>query len=190
MTVASTLELLNAAFAGGYAVAAFNILDDVSVRGVIDAAEKAQSPVIVKMSVKTVKIVGALALRNSVHDRVVEGLSVALHLDDCPDRAVISERLRLGWNSVLFDASTLSLDEARKQTIQVVAEAHDAGAHVESEIENIRGVEDGDQTTKGDVTHSTSSCRSSRRPAPISLRRRSARPTGPTEVGRPSTRNA
>ena len=30
---------------------------------------------------------------------------VALHLDHCPDRAVITECLAKGWNSVLFDAS-------------------------------------------------------------------------------------
>ena len=32
---------------------------------------------------------------------------VALHLDHCPDRDIISECLAAGWNSVLFDAPEL-----------------------------------------------------------------------------------
>jgi fructose-bisphosphate aldolase class II len=68
---------------------------------------------------------------------------VTLHLDHCPDRAVISECLERGWNSVLFDASRLPVQENMRQTIEVVAEARRFGAHVEGEIESITGVEDG-----------------------------------------------
>jgi fructose-bisphosphate aldolase class II len=68
---------------------------------------------------------------------------VSLHLDHCPDRAVITECLAKGWNSVLFDASSLPVEENLRQTIEVVAEARAHGAHVEGEIEAIKGVEDG-----------------------------------------------
>jgi fructose-bisphosphate aldolase class II len=68
---------------------------------------------------------------------------VSLHLDHCPDRGVISDCLRKGWNSVLFDASALPVEENRRQTIEVVAEARSYGASVEGEIESITGVEDG-----------------------------------------------
>src|SRR6185312_12970796 len=68
---------------------------------------------------------------------------VSLHLDHCPDRAVITECLKVGWNSVLFDASQLPVEENQRQTIEVVAEARRYGADVEGEIEAITGVEDG-----------------------------------------------
>src|SRR6185312_7245716 len=68
---------------------------------------------------------------------------VSLHLDHCPDRAVITECLKVGWNSVLFDASALPVEENQRQTVEVVAEARRFGAHVEGEIEGITGVEDG-----------------------------------------------
>jgi len=68
---------------------------------------------------------------------------VVLHLDHCPDRAVITECLERGWNSVLFDASALPVEENLRQTIEVVREARSYGAHVEGEIESITGVEDG-----------------------------------------------
>jgi fructose-bisphosphate aldolase class II len=68
---------------------------------------------------------------------------VALHLDHCPERSVISECLATGWNSVLFDAHDLDVAENLRQTIEVVAEARAHDADVEGEIEGIQGVEDG-----------------------------------------------
>jgi fructose-bisphosphate aldolase class II len=43
---------------------------------------------------------------------------------------------------VLFDASALPVEENKRQTEQVVIEARKHGAHVEGEIEGIKGVED------------------------------------------------
>jgi ketose-bisphosphate aldolase len=68
---------------------------------------------------------------------------VALHLDHCPDRDVISRCLETGWNSVLFDASRMPIEENQRQTVEVVAEAKRYGAQVEGEVESITGVEDG-----------------------------------------------
>jgi fructose-bisphosphate aldolase class II len=67
---------------------------------------------------------------------------VTLHLDHCPNRRVITECLQAGWNSVLFDGSSLPVEENLRQTLAVVEEAKEFGAHVEGEIEGITGVED------------------------------------------------
>ena len=67
---------------------------------------------------------------------------VSLHLDHCPDRSFISDCLRKGWNSVLFDGSRLPVAENLRLTVDIVAEARSYGAHVEGEIEAITGVED------------------------------------------------
>jgi fructose-bisphosphate aldolase class II len=67
---------------------------------------------------------------------------VALHLDHCPDRAVISACLAAGWNSVLFDASKLTVEENKRQCIEVVAEARRYGALVEGEIEGFKRTEE------------------------------------------------
>ena len=55
---------------------------------------------------------------------------------------MISQCLALGWNSVLFDASKLSVDENRRQCIEVVAEARRHGADVEGEIEGFKRTEE------------------------------------------------
>jgi len=143
--VVSTKEILADAFSKRYGVAAFNIVNDLTLEAVISAAVELRAPLIVQTSVKTVKAAGVdaiYALFRAEAERV--DVPVALHLDHCPDRAVLSACLKRGWNSVLFDGSQLpSVEECQRQTIEVVAEARTYGANVEGEIEGIKGVEDG-----------------------------------------------
>lgn len=144
MPLANTLEMVRAARQGGYAVPAINIVDDLSLRTVIAAAQQAGSPLIVQTSVKTVKSMGADILSYIAHTAARQvDVPIALHLDHCPDRTVISETIAKGWSSVLFDASDRPLDQARRETAEVCQEAHAQGVTVESEIENIVGAEDG-----------------------------------------------
>jgi ketose-bisphosphate aldolase len=143
MPVVPTQEILGRAFAGRYGVAAINVVNDLTLEAVLAAAEELRAPLIVQTSVKTVKMYGAdvlFAMWARMTDDVT--VPVALHLDHCPDRQVISECLAIGWNSVLFDASKLTVEENRRQCIEVVAEARRYGAAVEGEIEGIQGVED------------------------------------------------
>ena len=144
MPVVSLKEIVDRAFAERYGVPAINIVNDLTLESVLAGAVEASTPVIVQTSVKTVKAYGAPVLF-SMWQSMTAGISVpvTLHLDHCPERAVISECLAIGWNSVLFDASELPVEENLRQTIEVVAEARQYGAHVEGEIEAITGVEDG-----------------------------------------------
>lgn len=143
MAVVSLKEIVERAFAERYGVPAINIFNDLTLQEVLNGAVEAHSPVIVQTSVKTVKSIGSAVLY-SMWTSMTAGIEVpvTLHLDHCPDRAVITECLRRGWNSVLFDASQLPVEENQRQTIEVVAEAREFGAHVEGEIESITGVED------------------------------------------------
>jgi fructose-bisphosphate aldolase, class II len=137
-------DLLDRALADRYGVPAFNIVNDLSIEAVLAAAVAEHSPVILQTSVKTVRTYGRAQLFDVVHALVRDvPVPVTLHLDHCPDRAVISDCLAGGWNSVLFDAHELDVAENLRQTTEVVTEARDRGAHVEGEIEGIQGVEDG-----------------------------------------------
>lgn len=144
MPVVPLSEILADAFAKRYGVPAVNIFNDLTLEAVLAAAAERRSPVIVQTSVKTVRSIGAgvlYAMWTAMTETV--DVPVCLHLDHCPDRAVITECLNWGWDSVLFDASHLPVAENLRQTVQVVAEARRHGAHVEGEIESITGVEDG-----------------------------------------------
>jgi len=143
MPVVSMKETLDRAFADRYGVPAFNIVNDLSIQAVLEAAVEERSPVILQTSVKTVKMYGREQLFEIFSTMAREvSVPVTLHLDHCPQRAVISDCLAGGWNSVLFDAHELDVAENLRQTIEVVEEAHRVGSHVEGEIEGIQGVED------------------------------------------------
>jgi len=144
MGVISLKEILKPAFADRYGVPAINIFNDLTLEAVLAGAVQAKSPLIIQTSVKTVKSIGVEVLA-SMWRSMTAGIQipVTLHLDHCPDREVITLCLKNGWNSVLFDASELPVEENQRQTIEVVKEAKQYGACVEGEIEAITGVEDG-----------------------------------------------
>jgi len=144
MPVTPLRDMLGPAFEARYGVPAINIVNDLTMESVLAGAVEARSPIILQTSVKTVRVVTAPVLF-AMWKAMTAGIEVpvCLHLDHCPDREVISTCLAEGWNSVLFDASTLPVAENQRQTIEVVAEARRYGADVEGEIESITGQEDG-----------------------------------------------
>jgi len=143
MSIVSTKEILDRAFAERYGVAAINVINDLSMEAVLAAAEELRAPVILQTSVKHVKMTGVdamYAMWQVYASRVT--IPAALHLDHCPDRDVITACLDRGWNSVLFDASKLTVEENQRQCVEVVAEARRHGAHVEGEIEGFKRTEE------------------------------------------------
>jgi ketose-bisphosphate aldolase len=144
MPVAPMQEILKDAFAKRYGVGAFNIVNDLTMDAVLGAAQETRSPVILQVSVKTVKQMGARLIRLMFQEMAGRvSVPATLHLDHCPDRKVIEECVAAGWNSVLFDASKLTYEDNLAQTREVVALAHAHGVAVEGELEAIKGVEDG-----------------------------------------------
>ena len=143
MPVVPTQEIVDRAFTERYGVAAINVVNDLTMEAVLAAAEELRAPLIVQTSVKTVKSIGAdvvFAMWTAMTRDL--RVPVALHLDHCPEREVITECLAKGWNSVLFDGSKLSVEENTRQTIEVVAEARRYGALVEGEVEAFKRVEE------------------------------------------------
>jgi len=144
MPVVSLPEIMDRAFAKRYGVAAFNTVDDITMHGVIKAAEQSRSPLIIQISVKTVKFWGADVVADMFKDMAGRAsVPVTLHLDHCPDPDVAKACLRVGWNSVLFDGSGMSFEENFDVTREMVTFAKGFGAAVEGEVVAVAGVEDG-----------------------------------------------
>ncbi len=142
--ISSTTWLARHAREHGYAVPAVNVVDDLSLRAVIAAAVEYSSPIIVQVSVRTARSIGPDLMATMFRSAAAQApIPAALHLDHCPDRQLIADVVRAGWSSVLFDASDRALADAERETREVVELAHAHGVDVESEIENIVGVEDG-----------------------------------------------
>ena len=131
-------ELLVHARQHGYAVPAFNVVDDAMLLGVLEAAELVESPVIIQVSERVARALGPHHFK-SAYDRAVSdtGATAALHLDHCGDPGFIDVCLTAGWDSALYDASHLEYSKALSTTAQVVkaAAAHDAA--IEGEFERI-----------------------------------------------------
>ncbi len=144
MPVVPMTQILGAAFEKRYGVGAFNIVNDLSMSAVLDAATQTDSPVIIQVSVKTVKLFGAKLIQRMFEEMASNApIPATLHLDHCPDVKMIKTCLDAGWNSVLFDASNLNYEDNLRQTKEVVAMARKCHAAVEGELEAVRGVEDG-----------------------------------------------
>jgi ketose-bisphosphate aldolase len=141
--VVPTREILERAFKERYGVAAINVVNDLTMEAVLAAAEELRAPVIIQTSVKHVKMTGLDAMY-AMWKAYTEDITVpvALHLDHCPERDLISACLAKGWNSVLFDASKLTVEENQRQCIEVVEEARQYGADVEGEIEGFKRTEE------------------------------------------------
>jgi fructose-bisphosphate aldolase class II len=137
-------EILGPAFEKRYGVGAFNIVNDLTMAAVFEAAAQTNSPVIIQVSVKTVKMFGAKLIQLMFQEMAASSpIPATLHLDHCPEVKMIKTCLDAGWNSVLFDASNLNYEDNLRQTKEVVAMARRCGAAVEGELEAVRGVEDG-----------------------------------------------
>lgn len=144
MPVVPMTQILGRAFKQRYGVGAFNIVNDLTMAAVLDAATQTDSPVIIQVSVKTVKMFGAKLIQKMFEEMASNSpIPATLHLDHCPDVKMIKTCLDAGWNSVLFDASNLNYEDNLRQTKEVVAMARKCGAAVEGELEAVRGVEDG-----------------------------------------------
>ena len=143
MPLVNPLGMLQEARLGGYCVGAFNLVDFLTMKAIVDAAEAQRSPVILQTSSASVKQLGIKALVAMAHLAADESpIPVALHLDHGTDRAVISQAICSGYTAVMIDGSKYPLEENIARTRDVVEEAHTHGVAVEGEIGIVAGVED------------------------------------------------
>jgi len=135
--------LLKKARADGYAIAAFNMIDYNSARAIVDGAQELKAPVIVQLSVKTIRLWGFQPVADWVRGLATSAdVPVALHLDHCTDLEVIKECIDAGWTSVMFDGSALPFEENLAQTRKAYDLATAANIGLEAEIGAIGGTED------------------------------------------------
>ena len=146
MPLVNMKTLLKDAQKGSYAVGSFSVANMEMILGVIKAAEETRSPIIlqiaqVRLNHSPLDIIGPAMLAAAATATV----PVAVHLDHGTTLECIGKALRLGFTSVMFDGSHLSLEENIDMTKQVVAMAAPYGAAVEAEIGCVGGSEDGSE---------------------------------------------
>jgi fructose-bisphosphate aldolase class II len=136
-------KILRDARKSGYAVGAFNIVNDLTARAAVQAAEELEQNIILQTSVKTVKAFGITAMMAFLKPLAEHAsVDVAIHLDHSTDVAFTKACLDAGWSSVMYDGSKLSLAENIANTRELGEYAHKMGATIEGELGAIVGVED------------------------------------------------
>jgi len=124
-------------------VFAFNIWDFNSAKSVMDAAASIHKSVILQTSSGIYRKIYAQMFRQYISAyAAAKDIHVWLHLDHCKDVETIRDAVECGWDSVMLDASSCSLNENIALTQSVVELAHKNGVLVEAEVGQIKGTED------------------------------------------------
>lgn len=143
MALVTTKKMFEKAFAGGYAIGAFNINNMEIIQGVVAGAKAKNSAVILQVSKSALKYAHPKYLKAMVDAAIEEtGLDIALHLDHGSDFEVCRDCISYGFTSVMFDGSHLEYEENVAQTKKIVEYAHAHGVVVEAELGKLAGVED------------------------------------------------
>ena len=131
------------AYAGGYAIGAFNINNMEIVQAIAEAAGEARSPVILQVSAGARKYAKQEYLMALAQAAIKDSnIDLALHLDHGADFEICKACIDGGFTSVMIDGSHHSFEDNIKVTQQVVEYAHDHGVVVEGELGRLAGVED------------------------------------------------
>ncbi len=143
MALVSPIEMFKKAYAGGYAIGAFNINNMEIIQAIAEGAAEAKSPVIMQVSAgarKYAKHEYLMALANAaIKD---SGIDLALHLDHGADFEICKACIDGGFTSVMIDGSHHSFEDNIALTKKVVEYAHERGVAVEGELGRLAGVED------------------------------------------------
>lgn len=141
--LANTKQILHRAHQGKYAVGHFNINNMEIVQGIVQAAERLRSPVILATSEGAIEYAGINFLYELAKTASeLSSVPIALHLDHGKDLKIIKWCIDLGYSSVMIDASHEDFEKNIKLTKQVVQWAHKRGVSVEAELGTIGGKED------------------------------------------------
>jgi len=143
MPLVSPAEMFKKAYAGGYAIGAFNVNNMEIIQGIMSAAEEERSPLILQVSAGARRYAGQDYIIKLMEAAVARtDLPVALHLDHGQDFNICKEVIDAGFTSVMIDGSHLPYEENVAVTRAVVEYAHPKGVWVEAELGVLAGVED------------------------------------------------
>lgn len=136
-----TGEIVDAAAKAGRGVGAFNVIQLEHAEALVAGAEAAGSPVVLQISENAVRYHGALEPLGLATLAVARASTtdVAVHLDHATDVALVHEAVRLGFGSVMYDASTMSYVDNVATTASVVAHCRANGVYVEAELGEVGG---------------------------------------------------
>lgn len=153
MALVDTKTLLSFAEENNMAIGAFNVSNMEMVLGAIKAAEEMKSPIILQIAEARLKhtpldLFGPMLLAAAKKSTV----NISVHLDHGLTLETIEKALNMGFTSVMFDGSHLTVEENILITRKVVEMAKPFKATVEAELGVVGGSEDDSEDIQMNVT--------------------------------------
>jgi fructose-bisphosphate aldolase, class II len=131
-------KILAPAVEGGYSVACFNVFGWEDARAVVEGATELNAPVILAVNLDFRRFMPLRAicvmLRSLAESAAVP---VCVHLDHTYEVDEVLRAVDLGFSSVMYDGSQLTLEENIAATQRVAQYAHASGCSVEAEIGSV-----------------------------------------------------
>lgn len=153
MALISMRQLLDHAAEHGYGIPAFNVNNLEQMRAIMEAADRADAPVIVQASAGARKYAGSNFLRHMILAAIEEfpHIPVCMHQDHGTSPAVCQRSIQLGFSSVMMDGSLgedgktpTNYDYNVDVTRRTVEMAHACGVSVEGELGCLGSLETGE----------------------------------------------
>ena len=142
----SAKEMLTKAKAGHYAVGQFNINNLEWTKSILQTAQELESPVILGVSEGAGKYMCGYKTIVGMVKGMIEELNitvpVALHLDHGSFEGA-KACINAGFSSIMFDGSSLPIEENVQKTTELVNACNILGLPLEAEVGSIGGEEDG-----------------------------------------------
>lgn len=157
MPLVNMRDMLQHAYANGYAVGGFDLVSLDFIEAIMAAAEAKQSPVILSLAESHFEYYDfRLAMQAAELAAQRASVPVAIHLDHGASFESAVTAINAGCNGVMVDASQESFNGNVALTQKVVNMAHQCGVPVEGELGYVAGVE-GDDAEKhpGDVVYTS-----------------------------------
>ncbi|MBQ9536543.1 MAG: class II fructose-1,6-bisphosphate aldolase [Desulfovibrionaceae bacterium] len=144
MPLVGPKEMFANAYAGHYAIGAFNVNNMEIIQGIMEAAAQEKSPVILQVSAGARKYAGQGYIMKLVEAALgcYPDVPVCVHLDHGPSFEMCRDCIDGGFTSVMIDGSHLPYEENVALTKQVVDYAHPKNVWVEAELGKLAGVEE------------------------------------------------
>lgn len=145
------LQILQAAEKGQYGVLAAIAYNAEQIAGMVSAAQKSRSPLILQFFPWAVTFADGLLVRVAAEAVSRCDIPISIHLDHAQDEAIIRHAAdNLPFDSIMVDMSHYDKAENLEKTAKLVKYCHERGIATEAEPGRIEGGEDGVMDT-GDL---------------------------------------
>ncbi|KAF2098064.1 tagatose 1,6-diphosphate aldolase [Rhizodiscina lignyota] len=142
--------IVDAAYAGKYAIAAICVYNLEGIIATVRAAEAKRSPALIQLFPWSIEYADGLLLHAAAEAASKATVPVAVHMDHAQSPEIIRRAADLGgFDGIMVDMSHYEKEENMRLSKELVAYCNDRGIIAEVEPGRINGVEDGIADTVG-----------------------------------------